>query len=73
VEIGYGLAGPYQGLGFASEVVMAISDWLLTQPVVSTVRARTLPSYAASRRVLEEAGFTIVSTTEDESIYERHA
>ena len=73
VEIGYGLAGPYQGQGFRSEVVTAISDWLLAQPVVSTVRARTLPSNAASRRVPEKAGFTIVSTTEDESIYERHA
>ena len=31
VEIGYGLADPYQGQGFGTEVVMAISDWLLAQ------------------------------------------
>lgn len=73
VEIGYGLAGPYQGQGFGTEVVIAISDWLLAQPQVSMVRARTLPSNVASRRVLEKAGFTIVSTTEDESVYERRA
>jgi RimJ/RimL family protein N-acetyltransferase len=54
VEMGYGLAGPYRGQGLGTEVVMAISDWLLRQPSVSTVRARTLPSNAASRRVLEK-------------------
>lgn len=73
VEIGYGLAVRYQGRGFGSEVVQAISDWLLAQPGVSTVRGCTLPSNAASRSVLEKAGFTIVATTEDESVYERHA
>lgn len=73
VEIGYGLAVAYQGQGFGTELVVAISDWLLTQPDVSTVRARTLVSNAASRRVLEKAGFTFVDTTEDLSSYERHA
>lgn len=52
---------------------MAISDWLLARPIVSTVRARTLPSNVASRRALEKAGFTMVSTTEDESVYERNS
>jgi RimJ/RimL family protein N-acetyltransferase len=72
VEIGYGLAGPFQGQGFGTEVVTAISDWLLAQPGVTTVGARTVPSNTASRRVLEKAGFTFVGTTEDESVYERH-
>lgn len=71
VEIGYGLAAPYRGQGLGTEVVMAISDWLLALPFVSTVRARTLPSNVASRRALEKAGFTTVSTTEDEIVYER--
>jgi GNAT superfamily N-acetyltransferase len=73
VEIGYGLADPYQGLGLGSEVVTAISDWLLAQPVVSTVSARTLPSNAASRRVLEKAGFVLVGTTDQECVYARTA
>jgi [ribosomal protein S5]-alanine N-acetyltransferase len=71
VEIGYGLAAAYRGQGFGTEVVAAVSDWLLAQPSVSTVRARTLPTNAASRRVLEKAGFTSVGTTEDENVYER--
>ncbi len=73
VEIGYGLAGPYRGQGFGTEVVIAISDWLLGQPSVSAVRARTLPSNAGSRRVLEKAGFTVVGTADDEILYERRA
>ena len=73
VEIGYGLAGPFRGQGFGTEVVLAISDWLLAQPIVSTVRARTQSSNAASRRVLEKAGFTMVDTREGESVYARHS
>ena len=73
VEIGYGLATPYQGQGFGTEVVQAISDWLLAQPSVSTVRARTEPSNAASRRVLEKAGFTMLDTKHEECVYDRHS
>lgn len=73
VEIGYGLAETYRGQGFGTEVVLAISDWLLSQPIVSTVRARTQPSNAASCRVLEKAGFTVVDAREEESIYDRQS
>ena len=73
VEIGYGLAGAYQGQGFGSEVVAAISEWLLAQLDVSTVRARTLASNAASRRVLEKAAFIFVGKRDEECLYERRA
>lgn len=73
VEIGYGLAGPYRGQGFGNELVKAISDWLIAQPTVSTVQACTLPSNFASRRALEKAGFTMVGTAQDETVYERQA
>lgn len=72
VEIGYGLAAPYQGRGLGSEIVLAISDWLLAQPDVSTVRARTLPSNGASRRVLERSGYTMVCAVDGQILYERH-
>ena len=71
VEIGYGLASSYRGQGFGSEVVEAVSAWLLTQPDVSMVRASTLPSNTASRRVLEKAGFVFVRSTGEECVYER--
>ncbi len=71
VEIGYGLASPYRGQGLGTEVAAAISGWLLTQPGVLAVRATTLPSNAASRRVLEKAGFTLLGVDEQETVYER--
>ncbi len=71
VEIGYGLARPCWGQGFGTEVVEAISDWLLAQPGVTAVRANTVPTNIASRRVLEKAGFVNVGGDEREILYER--
>lgn len=71
VEIGYGLAGPSRGQGFGTEAVLAISEWLLAQPDVRTVRARTVASNVASRRVLEKARFKMVGAQEDGAVYER--
>lgn len=73
VEIGYGLAAPYRGRGFGTQLATAISDWLLAQPTVSTVRASTEPSNTASRRVLEKAGFTLVDSSENLTMYERRS
>jgi len=70
VEIGYGLAHPYRGQGFGTEVVLAMSAWLLAQPGVVSVRARTLAANVASRRVLEKSGFQITGGSATESIYE---
>jgi RimJ/RimL family protein N-acetyltransferase len=71
VEIGYGLAAPYRGRGYGSETVAAITTWLLAQPEVSRVRARTATGNRPSRRVLEKAGFLIASASDDEIVYER--
>ncbi len=56
-EIGYGIAGDYQGLGYASEAVSALADWALNQPGVKCVTAETEASNIASQRVLEKSGF----------------
>lgn len=69
VEIGYGLAEPYRHRGFGTEVVQAISTWLLGQPRVATVRACAEPSNVASGRVLEKAGFSLVDTTDGLNVY----
>lgn len=71
VEIGYGLASPYRGQGVGTEVAVAITDWFLSRPEVSVVRASTAATNTASGRVLVKAGFTLVGTTENEHVYER--
>jgi ribosomal-protein-alanine N-acetyltransferase len=70
VELGYGLAGPYRGHGYGSEVVTALSQWLLAQPGVRRVVARgVLEDNVASRRALEGAGFELESAAEGQVSY----
>ena len=71
VEIGYGLAAPSRCQGYWSDLVAAITDWLLSQPGVRQVRAHTLTDNMPSRRVLEKAGFTYVGLDEGEALYQR--
>jgi RimJ/RimL family protein N-acetyltransferase len=71
VEIGYGLAAPSRGHGYGSEAVLAVTEWLLSQPEVRQVRAHTLTSNAPSRRVLEKAGFRYLGLDEGEALYQR--
>ena len=72
IEIGYGLAPSYRGRGFGTELVGAISGWLLGQPEVSIVLASTLSDNVASRRVLEKNHFTFVGYGDDgQALYER--
>lgn len=63
VEIGYGLAARYRGRGFGTEVVAALTRWLLAQPGIRRVLARTHIGNLPSRRVLEKNGFRQESLT----------
>lgn len=60
VEIGYGLSAEYRGRGYGNEVVDALARWLISQPQVERVVARSvLAENVASRRALENAGFIL--------------
>ena len=71
VEIGYGLAAPSRGQGYGSEAVLAVTEWLLSQPEVRQVQAHTLTDNMPSRRVLEKAGFRYLGLDEGEALYQR--
>lgn len=58
VEIAYGIAPGYEGLGFATEAAAALVEWALATPAVRLVRAQTLPEKNASTQVLTRCGFT---------------
>ena len=68
VEIGYGLAAPLRGQGYATEAVGAVVDWLRTQPDVGLVTAEVSPDNLPSRRLLERLRFEI-SRTNDRYVY----
>ena len=57
VEIGYGILKKYQGKGYATEAVKAISKWAFQEPKVTAIKAETDDKNIASKRVLEKCGF----------------
>ena len=57
VEIGYSVLPDHQGRGIATEMVVALSQWALSQPGVTHVEAEVALDNMASMRVLEKAGF----------------
>ncbi len=72
IEIGYGLAEPFRGRTYGTELVGAISGWLLAQPGITGLRASTVADNFASRRVLEKNGFSFTGYAESgQAIYER--
>jgi ribosomal-protein-alanine N-acetyltransferase len=65
VEIGYGLAEPYRGSGYATEAVEAMCEWLFAEAGATVITATGIEAdNPASRRVLEKLGFT--QTSEDQ-------
>ena len=58
VEIGYGILPEYEGNGYTTEAVQAMTKWAFTQKDVVFVEAETDPENKASQRVLEKCGFT---------------
>ncbi len=65
-EIGYGITEEYQGFGYATEAVSAVTKWALTQSGVMCVMAETEKSNIASQRVLEKSGFLPTGKTGEE-------
>jgi RimJ/RimL family protein N-acetyltransferase len=70
IEIGYGLAEPYRGRGFGTELVKGFSAWLLGQEGIRRVVARHVPvDNVPSRRALESAGFVLEDADDEYTWY----
>ena len=59
VEIGYGILPEYEGKGYTTEAVQAMTQWAFSNAKVVFVEAETEPENKASQRVLEKCGFTL--------------
>jgi RimJ/RimL family protein N-acetyltransferase len=68
--LGYWLGEPFWGQGYMSEAGHELLEAVRATGVIDVLSARVLESNAASIRVLEKLGFTVVQHTE--SIVERH-
>jgi RimJ/RimL family protein N-acetyltransferase len=64
VTVGYGLAAPARGHGYATEALRGVIDWALAQPGVRRVEADTAHSNLPSRRVMERAGMRFVGQSD---------
>jgi RimJ/RimL family protein N-acetyltransferase len=69
VEVGYGLAQPYQRQGYGTELAIGLSRWLLTQAGVHRVVGRAALDNPPGRRTLERAGFTLESVDDQYARY----
>jgi len=65
IELGYILAPPLWGKGFATEAIRALADTLFRLTMANRLTAASRVHNAASRRVLEKAGFTFVDCGPD--------
>jgi [ribosomal protein S5]-alanine N-acetyltransferase len=66
VEVRYATNQGQRDRGIATEAGGAFVAWLLTRPEVTAVVAECLVTNAASVRVLEKVGFTLVEEREDD-------
>ena len=66
VEIGYGIQPEYEGRGYTTEALQALTKWAFGQKDVVFVEAETAPDNRASQRVLEKCGFVPDGTTGEE-------
>ena len=57
VEIGYSVLPQFQGMGYATEMVVGLTSWAMGQSGVNRVVAATEWDSPASVRVLNKAGF----------------
>jgi RimJ/RimL family protein N-acetyltransferase len=71
VEIGYAIEARHQGRGFACEAVGAMSEWALRRFELPEILGVVSPDNAASCRVLERAGFTLMDESPRVRTYER--
>ncbi len=61
-EVGYALAPPAWGKGFATEAVRTLIDTVFSLTETPRIRANSRLGNFASRRVLEKTGFTYIDT-----------
>ena len=65
VEIAYGVSPEVEGKGYATEAARALTDFARASGEVRTIRAHTLPTGAASQRVLAKCGYRHVGEVID--------
>lgn len=61
VEIGYGICKKYSGRGYATELLKAMTEYIVTTFGIHTLYGRVMCGNGASVRVLEKSGYEFVT------------
>ncbi|OFZ49611.1 MAG: hypothetical protein A2381_04065 [Bdellovibrionales bacterium RIFOXYB1_FULL_37_110] len=61
IEIGYAIGEKHCGKGYASQAVLAYSNWALDELEISKIWGIVVSQNQASRRVLEKVGFIFLN------------
>jgi ribosomal-protein-alanine N-acetyltransferase len=70
IEIGYAIEDKYQGKGFATEAVKAMSEWSLKELQLSSVWGIIDKNNTGSIKVLEKAGYIFQEEIKNKLRYE---
>lgn len=65
IEIGFSICEKYQGLGYASEALIAMSNFIASLFSIDSLYGRVLHGNDASCKVLQKGGFTYQNTEMD--------
>jgi ribosomal-protein-alanine N-acetyltransferase len=57
IEIGLGIVPAFQGRGYAQEALRGMWDWVVTDPLVRTLRYTVSPENAPSQAIIAKFGF----------------
>ncbi|MCL2771931.1 MAG: GNAT family N-acetyltransferase [Oscillospiraceae bacterium] len=60
IEIGYAICEKHQGKGYATEIVKAYVAWGKKELALEKIYGEIYPDNSASKKVLENAGFTFI-------------
>lgn len=66
MEIGIGIEESFWGNGYATEALLGMWRWVITQPSVKTLRYTVSPTNTASVRIIEKIGFHHLGQQMDE-------
>lgn len=66
IEVGYSVLPVFRRQGFGRDIATTLWDFAARQPEITTLRASVAPSNAASRAIIEGAGFVQVGEQMDE-------
>ncbi|KZE64324.1 hypothetical protein AWM68_14660 [Fictibacillus phosphorivorans] len=71
VEIGYGMVNEARNNGFATEMVIGLTDWLSAHPEVKRIIAECLITNIPSAKVLEKSGFKLINKNHEMLYWEK--